>query len=285
MSYKRVYYIWCDESEQHGAFYSNFYGGILVKSSDYKYVMKKMSKTIEELHLENEIKWQNVNAVKLDAYMRVVDMLFDLMAKHKVKIRIFFRHNKNVPVKNEEGSNKHIEYFKLYYQFIKHSFGLQYSNNTYTRIDVHLMLDDIPMDGKPKEDFKNFLVGLSNDEEFRNANIVIKRENISEVDSKKHLPLQVMDLILGSMDFRLNNKHKEKQSTSNRRGKRTVAKEKLYKHINAHIRTLRPGFNVGVSTSITNKSDRWTDPYRHWSFVPSMCFVDETKSKHYNKKN
>ena len=43
---------------------------------------------------------------------------------------------------------------------------------------------------------------------------------------------------------------------------------KLYKVINKHIREIRKGFNVGVSTSndgdVTNI---WKHQYRHWNFV------------------
>ncbi len=39
-----MYYIWFDESDKEGAFYSNFYGGILVDSKNYEKVIA-MSKT------------------------------------------------------------------------------------------------------------------------------------------------------------------------------------------------------------------------------------------------
>ncbi len=277
-----TYYIWCDESEKHGTYYSNFYGGILIRSSDYLNVIDQMSDKVTNLGLEDEIKWQKVNEHHYEPYKELVDLIFELLAKDLIKIRIFFRHNKNVPV-IPEATSKHDEYLKLYYQFIKHSFGLQFSNNSEKMINIHLFLDDIPMDGNEKEKFKQFIVGLTNEQDFRNAHIVIKRENIAEVESKKHLPLQLMDLILGSMDFRLNNKHKVKPAGQRVRGKRTIVKEKLYKYINKKIRELRPGFNVGVSTSYTDIVQRWTDPYRHWSFVPSNCITDSTMTKRHMK--
>lgn len=58
-----------------------------------------------------------------------------------------------------------------------------------------------------------------------------------------------MDIILGAMNFKLNNMDKEKMLGSNRRGKRTIAKEKLYKNILRNIKTIYPNFNIGVSTS------------------------------------
>lgn len=57
---------------------------------------------------------------------------------------------------------------------------------------------------------------------------------IAEVDSKNHVILQCIDIALGSMNFKLNNMDKEKMPNSNRCGKRTIAKEKLYKKIKKH---------------------------------------------------
>jgi hypothetical protein len=72
------------------------------------------------------------------------------------------------------------------------------------------------------------------------------------------------------MQFRLNDSHKEKPEGARLRGKRTIAKEKLYKHINQRIRRIYPGFNIGVNTSTRNEPEnRWRDPYRHWLFKPS----------------
>ena len=141
------------------------------------------------------------------------------------------------------------------------------------------MLDDIPLKGEDKKEFKNFIYGLNNDKGFQKANIHIRESDICEIDSSEHLMLQFMDLILGSICFRLNNKHKIKDVTTNRRGKRTIIKEKLYKYINSKIRELHPGFNIGESTGISQIEERWTLPYSHWSFKPSNYVRDTSKAK------
>ncbi len=55
-------YIWLDESDKHGEFYSNFYGGILVESQYREEVLHRMSAIKDELGIKDEIKWQKVNA-------------------------------------------------------------------------------------------------------------------------------------------------------------------------------------------------------------------------------
>lgn len=57
-----MYYIWFDESDKEGEFYSNFYGGILIKSEHLEKVLQMMRCIVEEVGLAGEeIKWQKVN--------------------------------------------------------------------------------------------------------------------------------------------------------------------------------------------------------------------------------
>lgn len=77
--------------------------------------------------------------------------------------------------------------------------------------------------------FKGYIYALN--DFFCINNVHIYNEDIAEVDSKNHVILQCMDVILGAMNFKLNNMDKEKIPGSYKRGKRTIAKEKLYKNI------------------------------------------------------
>ena len=97
--------------------------------------------------------------------------------------------------------------------------------------------------------------------------IYIAEEDIVEIDSKKHVILQCLDIILGAINFKLNGLDKVKIEGTNRRGKTTIAKEKLYKVILSNIREIYPNFNIGISTSDHgNEKNRWLDSYRHWNF-------------------
>lgn len=82
------------------------------------------------------------------------------------------------------------------------------------------------------------------------------------------------------MAFRLNDKHKEKPPGKRRRGKRTVAKECLYKHIRARVCQLYPHFNIGETTGKGGDwANLWRHPYRHWKFVPAEHERDPTRTK------
>lgn len=276
-----MYYIWCDESDSEGAFYSNFYGGILIRSMDLHRVLKLLKEKVEELHLEREeIKWQKVNKRMLAPYLELVNLIFDLLDEDLIKIRIFFRHNKYVP-KYLTRQQMNEEYSLLYYQFLKHAFGFEYSNPTDRTIDMNIALDEMPIDQVEKKKFKEYLVHLTESEKFKDAKIRIKEENVYEVDSKQSLPLQILDLVLGAICFRLNDKHKQKLPGSRRRGVRTIMKEKLYKQINFRIRQIRRGFNVGMSTGFDEPFEIWDHSYRHWSFIPKEHEVDGTRTKQF----
>lgn len=278
MKRSRMYYIWCDESVKEGEFYSNFYGGLLIESKYLWRVLNRMEQKIDELDITEEIKWQKVNQHFYEKYVMLVDFIFDLLEEGLIKIRIFFRHNQYVP-KYLTREQMRKEYSMLYYQFIKHAFGFQYSNDNGLPVSLHIALDELPISEPEKKEFKDFLYGLKDDPNYKAANIRIKKENIQEVDSKKNLPLQMLDLILGAICFRLNDKHKVKAEGTNRRGKRTVLKEKLYKQIYFRISQLRRGFNIGMSTGLSAPIEIWTMPYRHWSFVPKRVEVDHSKTK------
>ena len=141
-----MYYIWFDESDKEGKYYSNFYGGILVESKYYEKVVAMSNSFVSELGITEEIKWQKVNEYWYDKYVKLVDFIFDLLSQDLIKIRIFFRNNQYVaPSLTKE--QKHNTYSLLYYQFIKHAFGLQYSNSSGMPKYLKIMLDDIPLKG------------------------------------------------------------------------------------------------------------------------------------------
>ena len=94
-----------------------------------------------------------------------------------------------------------------------------------------------------------------------------------------------MDIILGSINFKLNNLDKVKIEGTNKRGRRTIAKEKLYKVILKNIREIYPNFNIGITTGTRgNIKNRWLDPYRHWLFKTKNSTLDKNLTKKANKK-
>lgn len=262
----REYIIYCDESEKKGARYSNFYGGALVRYDDINRIIDILEQKKHELNLHNEVKWQKVTSNYLSKYCSLIDEFFKFVRKDKIKVRIMFTDN-NFQVQNLQSYHREHEYFLLYYQFIKHAFGLRYANKSKKYIKVRIYFDKLPDTKEKNERFKDFVHRINLWPEFRKGKIDIQRDQLAEVTSHKHVVLQCLDIVLGSMQFRLNNKNEVKPKGAKCRSKKTIAKEKLYKHINKNIRELYPYFNIGISTGIHGDiTNRWKHPYRHWLF-------------------
>ncbi len=136
------YVIYCDESIAKGAKFSNFYGGLLVRSGDLQNAEMALAEVRAKQNLLGEIKWQKITAAYKDKYIAFIDAFFDLVANNRVKVRIMFTQNMFCrPTLTR--SQKDNSYFPLYYQFLKHSFGLQYHDNRDESTLVRLYLDQL----------------------------------------------------------------------------------------------------------------------------------------------
>lgn len=264
-----AYIIYCDESSNKGIKYSDFFGGCMIDSRDQFELTQALEHKKAELNLTAEIKWTKITENYLDKYIEMIDLFFDFIKAGKIKVRIMFR-------KTEEGHNLDVgnkvddKYFKLYYQFIKHSFGLITIPEECTPANIIVFLDTLPDKKGKSAQFKEFLHNMPNSYDFHDSNISIRSRDIIEVDSKKHVLLQCTDIVLGAMNFKLNGYNKIKPEGSRVRGKRTISKEKMYKHIYNRICEIHPTFNIGVSTAARGYDNpHWNSPYEHWLFVSS----------------
>jgi hypothetical protein len=263
----KEYFIWCDESINKGKYYSNFYGGVLVKSEHLREVQVYLQQVCRKLHFFDEIKWHKVSRHYIEKYKSVMDAFFRLIAEGKVKVRIMFTQNDHVST-HLNGRHKSEVFFILYHYFIIHAFGLPYSNNSDNDIYLRLYFDNLPNNLERRQVFKEYIIDLQTTKPFRLAHLKIRKQDIAEVDSKKHLLIQMLDVVLGAISFRLNNKHKEVPPGKKHRGKRTVAKEKLCKYLSTKLKEIRSGFHIGGNTRIQSKEDYWRHSYLHWNCDP-----------------
>lgn len=266
---KAGYYIFCDESVKKDRYYSNFYGGAIINKSDYLATNNLLNSKKQYLGMEDsELKWTNINTFRINAYCEMMDVFFELIKQDVLKVRIMFTDNRFSP-SNLSTEQKHNEYHLLYYQFIKHAFGLKHLISD-VPLSLELFFDWIPEKKEKNTKFKNFIHAIQHLPEFIDTNIEIRKDAIAEVDSKNFIVMQCVDVVLGAMAFRLNKHHKDIPEGKKRRGKRTVAKEMVYKHIYKHLNEIRPNFNVGMSTGLNgNAQNYFFHLYRHWLFVPS----------------
>lgn len=273
------YIIYCDESDSKGRFYSHFYGGVLVEASKQQALHAELQVVKDRLHIfDGEMKWQRITEPYADKYVEFVHAVFDIVERGDMKVRIMFTQNRFIPDLDEYQEEN--EYFLLYYQFIKHAFGLRYATDGNESASAAVLLDDIPHNRTKLDEFRSYIASLSAYPIWRRANFSIAHDDITDVNSKEHNLLQALDVILGGIQSRLNEKHTKPVPPAKRRTKRARAKEKVYAAIKQRIFALYPNFNVGASTGHPNgPRDRFEHSYRHWLFVPSEARVDGSRTK------
>jgi hypothetical protein len=271
------YIIYCDESEDKGRFYSNFYGGAIIVASDRAAIEAALLAARQGI--TGEAKWTKITERDEAAYIAFAAKFLELVAAGKIKMRVMF--TQNIHSTDHLDYEEDAKYFKLYYQFIKHAFGLRHCNSEKKKnIRVAVYLDDAPDTSEALDNFKDYLASLTVLPDFFQARVIIDRDAISEVNSKDHMIMQGVDVILGAIQFRLNEHHKAIPPGKRRRGKRTPAKERVYKFINARLRQMYPHFNIGVTTGqLDGTHVRWTHAYRHWCFKPRQSIMDHTRGK------
>jgi hypothetical protein len=287
MKPQKEYIIFCDESEKHGRYFSNFYGGLIIGASDYQRVTDRLNQAKIDLNLLAEVKFEKVTERYLDKYQALMREFFTEVAAASVKIRIMFRQNAQQPT-GLTAEDWDLQYFKLYYQFIKHAFGFKHAPAECHPLRLRLYFDQFPDTKEKAEQFKGYLLGLPESSYFSHYGqgfLSIAKEDIAEVRSHEHVLLQCLDIVLGAMRFRLNNWHLEKPPGERIRGKRTRAKEALYKTILAEVRRLHPNFNIGITTGHQGDvANRWHHPFRHWLFEPREFAYDGKLTKRGEKK-
>lgn len=217
--------IYTDESDKEGEYFSNFYGGVLIRSRDLVTCTTQLVECKRQQNLLQEIKWGKVTANYLAKYVAVMDLFFDMIAADKAKVRIMFTNNQFVP-QGLSSEQRKTEYHRLYYQFVKHAFGLRFCQiELQPPIGVRLNIDQMPTSKEETAQFKSYVEGLNRNTALREAGVRFDVQQIAEVSSHDHVLLQCLDIVSGAMSFRLNNKHLAKPAGKHRRGKRTIAKE------------------------------------------------------------
>jgi hypothetical protein len=264
---EREYWIFCDESVQEGPQFSNFFGGVIVPASRHAELENNLRIAKAEIGFLHELKWQRVSEQWLDGYQRMITAFFNTLRDGDVRMRVMFRHNDSGP-QHQSRASRDDSYFKLYYQFVKHGFGLAHAPDRDDGTRLRLFFDQFPHTKEKATQFKGFLGGLPQAAYLRHARLHLSPDHITEIDSKEHVLLQCVDLVLGAMAFRLNDMHLVKPDGQRTRGKRTLAKDRLYRHIMSEIYTLKPSLNPKISTAAQPfPKGAWSMPYRHWLFV------------------
>lgn len=269
------YIIYADEAWTHNSQplnrYHNFFGGIF---GEEKYIDRLVSELqkIKKLHNKPnaEIKWSNLKNDNIILYKAIVDCLSNHILSGRIRYRQMFTDRSFHYVGDKTGSNLDIQ-FKQYYQFLKHSFGIQYLSalESGKKHEVVLRLDN-----HSSQNHKNALNEL-----VQSLPNIINRHDVefkvTYINSSKYICLQACDLIMGAAGYHGNKIHKRRENGKKRMTKTQKLRHEMAEYIYNSLRKINnisrgaKAFNWFETTGRDgDKLNILQHRLRIWKFIP-----------------
>lgn len=135
---------------------------------------------------------------------------------------------------------------------------------------IELFPDNLPHAHEKKQEFARFLQWCHNGKRFAHQS-PFRVVEVGDVESRNHVILQCVDLIIGAVGYKLNKEYKA--APRSRRSKTAHAKIPLYERIRHSLGRIdmnergTRAFSIGVSTGQElDRADRWRHKFRQWDF-------------------
>jgi hypothetical protein len=278
------YEISADEAWTHTSLPLNrywcFFGGVFGPESDCDRLESALRTVISDRNLQGEVKWSSVTDRNLESYKNLVDAFFDHLKNRNLVYRQIFLDRSYVHVATPEDQARSpldVQY-KICYQFLKHSFGLQYlaASDRANMHHVTIRLDEHSSQHHT-EQLRAFAEKIP---EYLSAPQLVTK--VQYVNSKRFRRLQVCDLLMGGAGSHGNKMHKRR--VSGRRGMTDKQKIRLdmAQYIYNHFRNLDASergsraFNwfetTGTDGAVEN---RLRHKLRIWKFIPNRFQKDK----------
>lgn len=286
--------ICADEAWTHGAAIPNrywcFLGGLFGTESESDALETALRKRLDAASHKAEVKWQGTTPVTLDLYCDLVDLFFDVVCSSALAYRQVFldRSFVHVPAPGEPKRSSLDVQFLLYYQFIKHHFGLEHlpAASVDEPHEILLRLDNHSSQ-KHKANLETFVAGLP--AQIARPDL---RFSTTYVNSNKFRRLQVCDLVMGAAGFDGNKQHLRREPGQRGMTKRQKARHALARHVYDRLRQIDANergtkvFHWFESTGgSTNTMDRLTNSVRIWKFVPTSHKINHGfRNKHLDRQ-
>lgn len=251
------YVIICDESNKKDVNYSYFYGGAMLLENKYQKISEILNNYKNKFGF-TELKRTKITIANYKSYIDILDLFFTFVKSGDIKIRIMFSPNSelmHIP------KHENFTYTKLYLAFIVNAFNIFYAKKN---IKLRLIFDDLPETKEQCSTFKKCLYTKINKNISKNKlcnKAKIKKDAIEEVDSKKHIILQCVDVIVGVTDFFLNTTPEEINQS-----KRAFAKNQVWQYVKSQIYLMNPNFILTETTKPVYSHKGWIDNYRHFVY-------------------
>ena len=277
------YEIHADEAWTHNGNplkrYWCFIGGLFGSVGDLDRLDKQLRLLKLDHGIESEVKWSKITVDRLPGYTAFIDCVFDFLWKHEIRYRQIFLDRSYVHYDNYQKDPKNLYnldvQFKVYYQLIKHHFGIKSMPSHRDGAKIYLRLDDFS-----SQKHKDRLEGFVNDLPQRLERPDIQFA-ISYVNSARNLRIQICDLLMGAAGSYGNKMHDERSKGRRGMSEKQKIRLKLCKHIYDHLRKLSCGergthaFNWFESTGASSPEDGYKNKVRIWKFIPKAYLKDK----------
>ena len=271
------YEIYADEAWTHNTpppnRYHYFFGGIFGKESDLDKLHQDLSKVLLKHGVRGEVKWSKTCEKNILCYKELVDCLKIHILSGNIKYRQMFK-DRSYHYDNKENISELDVQFKLYYQFLKNSFGIKYlpKLSDGKKYEILIRLDNHSSQ-KHKQDLDRFILFLPSKSWMR-SDVSIK---ITYINSAKFLRLQICDLLMGAAGYYGNKFHLRREPTQHGMTKKQKIKHELSRHIYNALREIdaetrgTKAFNWFESTRLSgNPENLYFHHLRIWKFIPSV---------------
>lgn len=254
-----------------------FFGGILGRSADLDRLDTSLRDIKSKHGIHSEVKWKKLSSSNIDCYKEMVDSLIMYLANGSIKYRQMFV-DRSYVIKRQptEDSPSEIDtQFKLYYQYIKHSFGLEYLPQNADRTGVLIRLDNHSSQAH-KQRLVSFCEALPG--YLGRLDLEIR---VTFIDSRKSPRLQICDVLMGAAGSHGNNMHKKREA-----GQRGMTPKQRLRHdmclfiynklkvLDAQTRGSK-AFNWFETTGHGgNPQNRLHHSLRIWKFIPKNHVID-----------
>jgi hypothetical protein len=195
--------LYADEAWTHdeGLRHWRFYGGALLQASRDHEITSALNGKKTDLGLEGELAWTNVRPFNWERVAQVMYLFLEYVDARAVKLRYLWIDQQFQNPNRLTEYHKEYGYYILYYFFVVYGFGLPWHGRPDT-ISIQFRPDRLPDEPEKRRSFETFLLTCHNNSPFRNSS-AFKIANVGSVDSKKHVILQCVDVVIGSMGWRL----------------------------------------------------------------------------------
>lgn len=273
------YELCADESWTHGSSPPNrrwcFLGGLFGLEDDVDRLETRLAEVLAKHGQTREVKYTSISAQNIDCYEEFATALMEQVDAGRVCYRQLHLDRRYVRVTDEfdeEYDSLGVQ-FRVYYQFLKHSFGLRHLPP-----GPHELL--LRLDGHSSHQHKDSLAKFAGrvGELLGRDDLLLK---VAFVRSSRFRRIQACDLVIGCAGFK-GNKH-ELLREGGRRGMSTKQKLRLRlaKHIYAKLREISMKDRGSKAFDWFASTGRDHDPttlrshkVRVWAFRPSRYQID-----------